>query len=83
MNEIVKMNERKNIYIKLKDGILDISGLLKVKVLNKYNDLFLFLNSINERDVNELNFTLSYYQNRIYINFKGQEVLNFYIEKIK
>lgn len=55
------------------------------RILNKLNDVREFitlLSILKNLDSKKLRFNLSFNKNKIYINFNGVEVLNFYIKKI-
>ena len=55
------------------------------RVLSKLNDLGEFitlLSILKNLDNKKLRFMLSYSQNKMYINFNGVEILNFYIKKL-
>lgn len=58
---------------------------LTCRILNKLNDLREFitlLSLIKDLESKELRFVLSYFQNKIYIEFNKKEVLNFYVKKL-
>ena len=58
---------------------------LTFRVLNKLSGLREFITLISllkNLESKELRFVLSYSQNKIYIDFNGAEVLNFYIKKL-
>jgi|GEM_PF-6052262 hypothetical protein len=55
------------------------------RVLSKLNDLgefIILLTLLKNLDKKKLRFNLSFNKNKIYIDFNGAEVLNFYIKKL-
>lgn len=55
------------------------------RVLSKLNDLgefIILLSILKNLDNKKLKFNLSLNQNKIYIDFNGVEILNFYIKKL-
>ena len=50
--------------------------------LNDLGDLIILLTLLKNLDKKKLRFNLSFNKNKIYIDFNGAEVLNFYIKKL-